>query len=404
MAQLANQPQLSTDEHFMALALDTAKAGLGWTSPNPLVGCVLVKAGKVIGVGAHLRDGAEHAEARALAAAGDARGATAYVNLEPCTHFGRQPACCSALIAAGVSRVVYGVEDFNQRSTGKAQPLLEDAGIAVASGVLGDRCQRFLDYYLHAAKAQGVFVQLKLALSLDAKMACETGHSQWLSGPHSLGYAHYLRQKYDAVLVGSGTIEADNPRLTARPEAMAQYYKLPETTPERNPVRVILDKGFGLDQAAGWHFLKPSRENYNQSLPQVVIAGSNQHLPPTGVAAGAAAITHLGLEENHAGRLDLGELLDKLWLLGIRSLLVEGGSRVSQEFISQGQVNKLSLVYTPKILGRDAKGFAPPMELATVGEAVALHNMQSTQLGADVLVEGYLRAPGEPPQVKFSLK
>lgn len=380
----------------MALALDAAQAGLGWSSPNPMVGCVLILDGEVIGVGAHLRNGSEHAEVLALADAGDAAGATAYVNLEPCSHVGRQPSCCQALLDAGVTRVVYGVDDADPRALGAAKAKLENAGIAVTSGVLAEKCHRFLDYYLHSSREQKVFVHLKLALSLDAKMACKTGDSQWLSGAVSQGYAHYLRQKYDAVLVGSGTIKADNPRLTARPETMAEYFKLPGPTPARNPVRVILDTTFGLKRDLCWNFLSIAGKNYRSHLPRVIVAGDNKHLPPINGEGGPPKVTCLGLGGNGEGRLDLGELLDKLWETGIRSLLVEGGSQVAQGLISQSKVNKVSLVFTPRLLGSDALGFSPPMGFQSVGEGVSMYNMEMEKLGSDVLVSGYLGLENYP--------
>jgi len=389
VAKSTRQSPETTDERYMALALEAAQAGLGWTSPNPMVGCVLVRDEEVVGVGAHLQDGEEHSEVRALADAGDAKGATAYVTLEPCSHVGRQSACCRALIEAGVSRVVYGSEDVDPRTAGTAKSILEDAGISVTAGVLVDNCDRFLDYYLHSSRENRVFVHLKLAVSLDAKIACKTGHSQWLSGLVSLGYAHYLRQKYDAVLVGSGTILADNPRLTARAETMEPYFKLPGQTPARNPVRVVLDPKFGLERDPGWKFLNTQGDNFRAHLPRVVIFGSDSHPQPPGGKCESSPATRHGLSENKEGRLDLGEMLGKLWQTGIRSLLVEGGSKVAQEFIHQGKVDKISLVFTPRIIGDDALGFSPIMGLQTIGEGLDFIDCQYEQLDTDMLITGY---------------
>ena len=226
-------------EHFIHECLELALEGLGWTSPNPLVGCLLVRDGEVIGRGFHARDGEEHAEVRALRDAGDARGASAYVSLEPCSHVGRQPSCCHELAAAGVKRVVWGCDDANPLTAGRAASLLPELGVEARGGVLREQCERLLDYYLLAQRSRRPFMHLKLALSADGKIACPDGHSQWLSGPESLGYAHFLRLKYDAALVSYRTVLADDPRLTVRDEQLGAYRRPPDS-PRRQPARIVL--------------------------------------------------------------------------------------------------------------------------------------------------------------------
>lgn len=381
-----------SDEYYIYETLELAHHGLGWTSPNPLVGALLVREGAVIGRGAHLRDGAEHAEVLALREAGDARGATCYVNLEPCAHVARQPSCCSELALAGVSRVVYGAEDADQRTAGRAQGALAAQGIACRAGVLREECARLLDYYLYAHSLSRPFIHLKLALSLDAKLACANGHSQWLSGPESLGYAHYLRQKYDAVLVGHGTVAADDPRLSVRPETLAPYRELEAGTAPRNPVRVILDPRFALlAELPRWR-LGDLAGSFRSHLPRLILAGRRDALP-----AAAEVPPHvelLGLEADAAGRLSFAELAQRLGDLGVRSVLVEGGARLARELLKQRMVDKVSFVYTPRLLGDDALGFSPALGCRTIEDGIHLCDCRRIAFGQDCLIEGYPQWPG----------
>jgi diaminohydroxyphosphoribosylaminopyrimidine deaminase/5-amino-6-(5-phosphoribosylamino)uracil reductase len=381
-----------SDEYYIYETLELAHRGLGWTSPNPLVGALLVREGAVIGRGAHLHDGAEHAEVLALREAGDARGAACYVNLEPCAHVARQPSCCHELCQAGVTRVVYGTEDADGRTANQAQRVLAGLGVACRAGVLRDECARFLDYYSHGHCLRRVFIHLKLALSLDAKLACATGHSQWLSGPESLGYAHYLRQKYDAVLVGHRTVAADDPRLSVRPETLAPYRELEAGTAPRNPVRVILDPRFALlHELPRWR-LGSLDGSFRSHLPRLIFAGRSAALP-VGVVL-PAHVELLGLAASTGGQLSFDELARRLWGLGMRSLLVEGGARLARELLKQRAVDKVSLVYTPRLLGDDAQGFSPPLGCQAIEDGIRLNGSRAFSLGQDCVMEGYPQWPG----------
>jgi diaminohydroxyphosphoribosylaminopyrimidine deaminase/5-amino-6-(5-phosphoribosylamino)uracil reductase len=392
--RLAPNPHpLGSDEYYIFEALQLAHAGLGWAAPNPLVGAVLVREGQVIGRGAHLRDGEEHAETLAVRAAGDARGATCYVNLEPCTHVGRQPSCCHELAQAGVTRVVYGAQDGDPRTAGQADGVLAGLGIACTPGVLKGECADFLDYYLYGYCMQRAFIHLKLALSLDAKVACANGHSQWLSGPESLGYAHYLRQKYDAVLVGYRTVQADDPRLTVRPDVLGAYRDLTAGTKPRNPVRVVLDPRFEL--LARLQLLKLSNVDgcWRGDLPRIVIAGWREYYPEQ--EPGIPGLVLLAPATTSTGELSFTDLARQLYGLGIRSLLIEGGAGVAKSALRQRAVDKLSLVYTPTLIGAEGLGFTPELGSTAVATCPRLERPRAEALGRDCLLSGYPLWPAE---------
>jgi len=387
MRALPNPYAAGTDEHFIFEALQLAHRGLGWTSPNPPVGALIVRDGKVIGQGWHSHDGEEHAEARALADAGDSRGATCYVSLEPCTHAGRQPPCCTLLAQAGVARTVWGCDDADERTAGLAAGVLTASGITAQGGVLASDCARFLDHYLVAHLAGSPFVHLKLALSLDGKAACAGGHSQWLSGPVSLGYAHYLRQRHDAVLIGYRSVLYDDPRLSTRREAMQPYRELAPGQAPRNPVRVVLDPRFELVLRLGQLRLADFSGQFRERFPKLIIAG-DAACAPVGFRE-TAEVTLLPLTGAAAGRLDFAPLFSALWALGIRSVLAEGGPGLARELLRQRSVHKLSLVHTPLLIGADGLGFTGEMSCAEIGQCPRLHGARAEVLGADTLSEGY---------------
>lgn len=387
MYQAANPHVPGTDEYYMQEALRLAHGGLGWASPNPVVGCVLVRDGAVIGRGFHARDGGRHAEAEALANAGDARGATCYVSLEPCSHEGRQPSCCRLLQEAGVARVVYGVEDADPRSAGKAHHVLQQAGIETNSGTLGAECYRLLDYYLHAKRSSTTFVHLKLALSLDAKMACANGASQWLSGPQSLGYAHYLRQKYDAIMVGSGTVLTDNPRLSTRADVLKNYLPLDAQPQLQSPCRVIFDPHGEVLGAKRQFALTDVDGSFPAGLPKLIFVTASPTRVQTSLVKDSEV---LSVPSDADGRVNLGSFLPELWNLGVKSMVIEGGVRLAREALRQEIADRLSLVYTPKLIGRDGLDFAPELGLEDLGGCIKLRQPVSRQLDEDVLVDGYI--------------
>ncbi len=390
-----NEQIHSSDEYFVHEALRLAEANMGYTAPNPPVGAVLVREGRIIGRGAHLKLGDLHAEAQALRDAGDAQGATCYVSLEPCSHVGRQPSCCNLLAEAGVSRVVWGCDDADPRSAGRAATVLGAQGIETRSGVLADSCAAFLRHYLLSEQQQRCFVHLKLALSLDAQLACANGASQWLSGPQSLGLAHYLRWKYDAVLVGRGTVLADNPRLTVRPEVLEPYYQGAAARIFRQPVRLVLDPSFELlpqfsQNPARFSLL--DLQGQRDDLPGLIVIGRADALPAEHNLPPQVQLMGLGLDS--AGRLDLRQMRVMLFERGLRSLLIEGGGAVARSVLLQQAADRLTLVYTPVLIGSDGQGFSPALGSRSIAECPRLTDVDVEVLGQDCAYSGRPQWPG----------
>jgi diaminohydroxyphosphoribosylaminopyrimidine deaminase/5-amino-6-(5-phosphoribosylamino)uracil reductase len=375
-----------SDEYFMHEALALAQGGMGWASPNPLVGCVLTRDGQTIGRGFHAHNGQRHAEVQALLDAGDAAGATAYVSLEPCSHVGRQPSCCHELARAGVTRVVWGARDVDPRSAGRADKALHELGVSATGRALIGECDRFLDYYLSARSQERCFAHLKLALSLDSKLACATGHSQWLSGPQSHGYAHYLRLKYDAVLVGYRTVLADNPRLTVRSDVLAGYRGLNQDWRLRQPVRVVLDpRGELLPQLAGLALARTEEGEFREQLPRLILVCAGDHAP----AELSVPYAQVICPKTDAGRrLIFADLFDKLFALGVHSVLIEGGGGLAAELIRQQAADKLTLVYTPRLIGADGIGWTPELNCREIADCPRISTEWPQILGNDVILEG----------------
>jgi diaminohydroxyphosphoribosylaminopyrimidine deaminase/5-amino-6-(5-phosphoribosylamino)uracil reductase len=387
---------------FMRLALRLAWRGYGTTSPNPMVGAVLVKGGKIIGRGWHQRAGGPHAEIAALRAAQrrgkSPRGATLYVTLEPCSTHGRTPACTDAIVSAGIRRVVVGTTDPNPRHAGKAFPILQRAGIAVASmgdasrsGSRGrpsrqhmaDECTELNEAFNHWIVHRTPFITVKAAMTLDGKIATAGGESKWITGEKARRYGMRLRQGADAVLVGVNTVLADDPSLTVRTGSKARGPQ--RTRPLRRIVldsqaRTPLDAKVVCDEFAG--------------LTTVVVG---KHAPKKRVAALARRVKVLVAPVQTAGRaslpaggsnqINLKWLLKKLGAEHVTRLLVEGGGEVNASFLLGGWAQRVAFFYAPKILGGRAARKAVAGEGArNLPELVQLHDLHWKQLGADLLL------------------
>jgi diaminohydroxyphosphoribosylaminopyrimidine deaminase/5-amino-6-(5-phosphoribosylamino)uracil reductase len=362
---------LNPDERMMARALELAARGAGQVSPGPLVGCVIVDGkGEVAGEGFYVYEGLKHAETIALKQAGTrARGATAYVTLEPHAHTGRTPPCTEALINAGVSRVVSSIEDPNPLVYGRGFKALREAGVAVTVGVLAREASKLNEKYLHATRTRRPFVHLKLACSLDGRIATRTGNARWISSPESRERAHAMRHEMDAILVGAGTATVDDPLLTDRSELSRR----------RPLLRVVLDERLQL--GAHSRLALTARES-----PVVVFTSEYAD------ASKRAALEECGVEvfRVEGGGRDLAHVLAELGRREVQGLLVEGGSGVAGAFLRAGLVNKASFFIAPLILGGDALGAVGGAGASTVAEATRLRDIETRRHGDDVEVTGYL--------------
>ncbi|MCL6635390.1 MAG: bifunctional diaminohydroxyphosphoribosylaminopyrimidine deaminase/5-amino-6-(5-phosphoribosylamino)uracil reductase RibD, partial [Peptococcaceae bacterium] len=326
------------DRHYMRMALELAGRARGRTSPNPMVGAVVVKDGKVVGSGYHLRAGTPHAEVHALNEAGEkARGATLYVTLEPCCHYGRTGPCSEAVIGAGIARVVVAMTDPNPKVAGGGIKRLREAGIEVTLGVLEEEARELNEVFIKYITTGRPFVVAKAAMSLDGKIATRSGRSKWITGPEARAYGHQLRDWYDAIMVGIGTVLADDPSLTAR---------LPGGK-GRDPVRVILDSRARIPLNAGVLTRRsgaPTIIAATAAAPQAKLAALRR--------AGARVLV-----VNDGPRVDLAGLMKLLAEQEITSVLIEGGSGVHGSALAAGIVDKVAWFIAPRIIGgREAPG------------------------------------------------
>jgi len=349
---------------FMRLALAEAARGAGRTSPNPAVGAVIVKNGRVIARGHHARAGGPHAEIVALRAAGArARGADLYTTLEPCDHQGRTPPCSLAIAEAGVRRVFAGSRDPNPLVDGRGVARLRAAGVPVVTGVLADECDALNAPWFTFITRRRPFVTLKLAATLDGKLATRSGDSRWVTGPAARAWVHRLRDRVDAVLVGRGTALADDPRLTTR---------LPGGG-GRDPLRVVLDTRLTLP--AGLHLFR------QRSAAPTLVAHATTRRRDLGPRV------ELVRCRRGPGGVDLADLLARLAGRGVTHLLVEGGGAVAGAFLAAGLVDRLALFLAPAVLGAGV-GWGPARAPARMAEALRLTGLAVERLGDDLLLTG----------------
>lgn len=358
----------------MKRAIKLAKRTMGRTSPNPLVGAVVVKDGKIISQGYHKRAGMPHAEIEALKAAGErARGADLYVNLEPCNHFGRTPPCTQAIIEAGVSRVFIGMPDPNPNVKGGGIEYLKAHGIKVEVGILEDECRRLNEVFIKYVTSGMPFTILKLAASLDGKIALANGESKWITNEKSRKFAHRLRNRVDAVLVGIGTVLKDDPRLTAR------------LIGAKNPIRIVLDTYLRIPLSA---------KVLNPDLPAKTFIATGPEVSEVSkdkikkIEEKGAYVMEIGLKND---LMDLKELLWKLAEREITSILIEGGSSVATSFLKEKLVDKFYFFYAPKIIGGH---YSIPMiggrDINSMDQIIHLKDINIRRFGEDTLIMGYI--------------
>jgi diaminohydroxyphosphoribosylaminopyrimidine deaminase / 5-amino-6-(5-phosphoribosylamino)uracil reductase len=347
----------------MRRALELAARGWGRVSPNPMVGAVAVRSGRIVGEGWHREYGEPHAEVEALAeAGGEAEGCTLYVTLEPCNHHGRTPPCTGAVLAAGVRRVVYACPDPNPQARGGAA-WLEQRGVEVHEGVGRDEAETLNAAFLHGfgRRAPRPWISLKLALTLDARIADREGRSVWITGEEARAEVHRLRAGFDAVAVGIGTVLADDPLLTVRGTA----------TPRRTPVRVVFDR----------HLRIPADSRLVRSVPDAplwVVAA------PGAEAGRAEALAARGVRILKAADLAAG--LIGLRREGVRSLLVEGGSGIGSALLEAEAIDRMYLFYAPLLLGGDAAPGFGGLRSRPIDAARRWKHLESRTFGPDTLV------------------
>jgi diaminohydroxyphosphoribosylaminopyrimidine deaminase/5-amino-6-(5-phosphoribosylamino)uracil reductase len=362
---------------MMKRALSLARKGIGRTAPNPAVGCVIVQGGEIVGEGWHRKAGTPHAEIHALRRAGErARNADVYVTLEPCSHFGKTPPCADALVRAGVDRVFVGMIDPNPEVRGKGVEILRAAGIEVFSGILEGECRRLNEPFIKHVATGLPFVILKSAMTLDGKTATAAGDSKWITSGKSRDYVHKLRGIVDGIMVGVGTVIADDPQLTCRTSGKG-----------KDPVRIIVDSRLRIPLSAR----VLSQDSEAKTCIATILRGSEKMDELRALGAEIISCRELN------GRVDLGDLLRRLGAMGMQSLLLEGGRELAGEAMRLGLIDKYLLFYAPKLLGGgDGLGLFAGTGVERMDDAARLEEIRIHRFGHDFMIEGYPEYPCSP--------
>lgn len=355
------------DQDYMRLALELAERGRGWTSPNPMVGAVVVKDGRIIGRGWHEKCGRPHAERNALASCTqDPAGAVMYVTLEPCCHHGRQPPCTDAILEAGVRRVVVGSGDPNPLVAGKGIRILRERGVEVAEGVLREECDRLNEIFFHYIQTGRPFVVMKYAMTMDGKIAAYTGASRWVTGEEARAHVQAQRHRCAAIMAGVGTVLADDPLLTCRMPG------------GKNPVRVICDTRLRTPLTA--QVVATAAE-----APTILATCCTDAARRSPYENAGCRVLAVGETDGH---VDLKQLMETLGREQIDSVLLEGGGTLNWAALESGVVQKVQAYIAPKLFGgRDAKTPVEGRGVPSPAEAFRLKNTAITRLGGDFLME-----------------
>ena len=360
---------LSYDEKYMRLAMQLAGNAIGRTSPNPLVGAVIVKDNRVVGCGWHRKAGTPHAEVHALNQAGElAQGADVYVTLEPCAHYGKTPPCAKALVEAKVKNVYGGLLDVNPKVAGKGFKILEDAGIHVEYGFLQDELRKQNEVFFKWIEHKKPFVVLKAAMTLDGKIATATGQSKWITNETSRAYGYKLRDIYDGIMVGINTVIEDNPMLTARVDS------------GKNPIRIVVDSSLRIDINANV---------VQDKSAKTIIATTDKADKNKILKLQAQDVDVIVVDKDKNDKVDIEKLLDILGQQNICSILVEGGATLSGSFVAKKLVDKVYFFIAPKIVGgKEAKTSVAGTGILNLQEALALKDIQIEKLEEDILIIG----------------
>lgn len=355
----------------MQECLTLAKKGIGYVSPNPMVGCVIVKKGKVVGRGYHQKYGKPHAEVNALLEAGNkAVSSTLYVNLEPCSHFGKTPPCADLIVLKKVKEVVVAMRDPNPLVNGKGIAKLRDAKINILEHVLEAEAKKLNEIFVKSVKHKMPFVTLKIAETLDGRIADSTGDSKWLTNSQSQKYSHELRAQHDAILVGANTVIKDNPQLTVR------HIK------GRNPLRIVIDG----------RLTSPINSKLFKDAANTVVFTSAEAFDrrKTKVAQLERKGVRVLKLSGKSNQISLNQVMKQLHKMNISSILVEGGANILSQFINEKLADKLVVIIAPKILGDGIQSLTLCKNIS-VKKVLQLSNVAVVKLGSDVLIEGYFK-------------
>lgn len=360
---------LSYDEKYMRLAMQLAGNAIGRTSPNPLVGAVIVKDNRVVGCGWHRKSGTPHAEVHALNQAGElAQGADVYVTLEPCAHYGKTPPCSKALVEAKVKNVYGGLLDVNPKVAGKGFKILEDAGIHVEYGFLQDELRKQNEVFFKWIEHKKPFIVLKAAMTLDGKIATATGQSKWITNETSRAYGYKLRDIYDGIMVGINTVIEDNPMLTARVDG------------GKNPIRIVVDSSLKIDINANV---------VQDKSAKTIVATTDKADKDKILKLQAQDVDVIVVDKDENDKVDIEKLLDILGQQNICSILVEGGATLSGSFVAKKLVDKVYFFIAPRIVGgKEAKTPVAGTGILNLQEALSLKDIQIEKLKEDILIIG----------------
>lgn len=360
---------LSYDEKYMRLAMQLAGNAIGRTSPNPLVGAVIVKDNRVVGCGWHRKAGTPHAEVHALNQAGElAQGADVYVTLEPCAHYGKTPPCSKALVEAKVKNVYGGLLDVNPKVAGKGFKILEDAGIHVEYGFLQDELRKQNEVFFKWIEHKKPFIVLKAAMTLDGKIATAIGQSKWITNETSRAYGYKLRDIYDGIMVGINTVIEDNPMLTARVDG------------GKNPIRIVVDSSLKIDINANV---------VQDKSAKTIVATTDKADKDKILKLQAQDVDVIVVDKDENDKVDIEKLLDILGQQNICSILVEGGATLSGSFVAKKLVDKVYFFIAPRIVGgKEAKTPVAGTGILNLQEALALKDIQIEKLEEDILIIG----------------
>lgn len=361
------------DDYYMKMAIELAKGGIGKTLSNPLVGCVIVKNGEIIGKGYHEKFGREHAEVNAINNALNhvktLEGSTLFVNLEPCSHYGKTPPCANRIIKEKISRVVIGTKDPFEKVSGRGIRILKDAGISVSENVMKEECIKLNERFFSYIKKKRPFVVLKTAMSLDGKIATKTGDSKWVTSESSRKFSHELRGKLDAVMVGINTVINDNPSLNVR---YGNY--------RNNPIRVIVDTNLKipinskvLSEKLESFTIIATTKNFDEKKYEILKSKEN---------------IKIVVAEEKNGHVDLKDLLNKLMEFNISSILLEGGGVLNASMLKENLVDKFYIFIAPKIIGSDGKPVIGEMNFENLNDVIKLSELELKKISDDILIIG----------------